>query len=53
MLSDAADFLCGSVVFVDGGSDAYFRSESWPVAVPVRSTPRYLLRFIGYSRSRR
>ncbi len=27
MLSDAADFLCGSVVFVDGGSDAYFRAE--------------------------
>ena len=25
MLSDAADFLCGSVLFVDGGSDAYFR----------------------------
>lgn len=25
MLSDAANFLCGSVIFVDGGSDAYFR----------------------------
>lgn len=53
MLSDAADFLCGSVVFVDGGSDAYFRSESWPAAVPARSLPRYLLRFLSYSRSRR
>ncbi len=30
MLSDAADFLCGSVVFVDGGSDAYFRADDWP-----------------------
>ena len=26
MLSDAADFLCGSIVFVDGGTDAYFRA---------------------------
>ena len=24
MVSESADFLCGSVVFVDGGSDAYF-----------------------------
>ena len=30
MLSDAADFLCGSVVFVDGGSDAWFRADDWP-----------------------
>ena len=30
MLSDAADFLCGSVLFVDGGSDAYFRADDWP-----------------------
>lgn len=47
MLSDSADFLCGSVLFVDGGSDAYFRSDSWPVAVPTRSLPRYLTRFLG------
>jgi NAD(P)-dependent dehydrogenase (short-subunit alcohol dehydrogenase family) len=50
MLSDAADFLCGSVVFVDGGSDAYFRSESWPAPVPARMLPRYALRFLGYRR---
>ena len=36
MLSDAADFLCGSVVFVDGGSDAYFRADDWPRPVPAR-----------------
>lgn len=53
MLSDAADFMCGSVVFVDGGSDAYFRADSWPVAVPARSLPRYLVRFLGYGRSKR
>ncbi|HME79853.1 MAG TPA: SDR family oxidoreductase [Mycobacterium sp.] len=35
MLSDAADFLCGSVVFVDGGSDAYFRANDWPRPVPA------------------
>lgn len=45
MLSDAARFLCGSVVFVDGGSDAYFRADDWPRAVPLRRLPAYLRRF--------
>jgi NAD(P)-dependent dehydrogenase (short-subunit alcohol dehydrogenase family) len=44
MLSDAADFLCGSVVYVDGGSDAYFRSDDWPAPVSAAGTPRYLFR---------
>lgn len=50
MLSDAADFLCGSVIFVDGGSDAYFRSESWPVRVPTAMLPRYVVRFLRFDR---
>ncbi len=50
MLSDSADFLCGSVIFVDGGSDAYFRADDWPTRVPMSGLPRYLLRFL---RSRR
>lgn len=45
MLSDAADFLCGSVIFVDGGTDAYFRSDDWPKPVPAYRIPGYLLRF--------
>lgn len=45
MLSDAADFLCGSVVFVDGGSDAYFRPDDWPRGITVPGLPRYLFRF--------
>ncbi|ABM13703.1 MULTISPECIES: SDR family oxidoreductase [Mycolicibacterium] len=53
MLSEAADFLCGSVIFVDGGSDAYFRSESWPAPVPARMLPRYAQRFLGYRRATR
>ncbi|HJQ04573.1 MAG TPA: SDR family oxidoreductase [Nocardioides sp.] len=44
MLSDAADFLCGSVVFVDGGSDAWFRADDWPRRVPTRRIPAYLRR---------
>ena len=43
MLSDSADFLCGSVVFVDGGSDAYYRCDDWPRSVPLRRLPSYLL----------
>jgi NAD(P)-dependent dehydrogenase (short-subunit alcohol dehydrogenase family) len=52
MLSDAADFLCGSVVFVDGGSDAYLRSDDWPVRMPTSGLPRYLYRFARYRRTR-
>lgn len=48
MLSDAADFLVGSVVFVDGGSDAYFRSDSWPRPVPLRGLARYLRRMRSF-----
>lgn len=52
MLSDAAEFLCGSVIFVDGGSDAYFRADDWPTAVRVRRVPRYLLAMRAFVRSR-
>jgi NAD(P)-dependent dehydrogenase (short-subunit alcohol dehydrogenase family) len=45
MLSHSADFLCGSVVFVDGGTDAYFRADDWPKPVPARRLPSYLRRF--------
>lgn len=48
MLSDAASFLCGSVVFVDGGSDAFFRADDWPRSVPVRRIVGYLRRFRSF-----
>lgn len=44
MLSPAADFLCGSVIFLDGGSDAYFRTDDWPVSTGPVGVLRYLLR---------
>lgn len=53
MLSDAADFLCGSVIFVDGGSDAYFRADHWPRRVPTATIPRYLYRMAAFSRATR
>ena len=53
MLSDAADFLCGSVVFVDGGSDAYFRPDDWPRAVPARRLLSYLRRTRQYAQRSR
>ncbi|MCV7218662.1 SDR family oxidoreductase [Mycobacterium crocinum] len=55
MVSDAADFLCGSVIFVDGGSDAYFRASHWPRRVPTAGIPRYLYRMVAFrhSQSRR
>ncbi|WP_243788369.1 SDR family oxidoreductase [Saccharopolyspora gloriosae] len=48
MLSDAADFLVGSVVFVDDGSDAYFRFDAWPRPVPLRGLTRYLRRMRSF-----
>ena len=47
MLSDSADFLCGRVVFVDGGTDAYFRADDWPKAFPAHRLLGYLRRFKG------
>lgn len=39
MLTDAADFLCGALVFVDGGTDAMVRPDDWPTtfAMPTSS----------------
>ena len=51
MLSDASDFLCGSVVFVDGGTDAYFRADDWPGPVPLYGLWSYLKRFREFSAS--
>lgn len=42
MLSPAADFMCGSVVFVDGGTDAYFRGDAWPASTSLLGVPRWL-----------
>lgn len=44
MLADTADFLCGSIVFVDGGSDAWFRTMDWPRPFPGRRMVEYVQR---------
>ncbi|QDQ96295.1 SDR family oxidoreductase [Tomitella fengzijianii] len=46
MLTDAADFQCGSIVFVDGGTDALIRPDEWPRSVPARRLPGYLRTFL-------
>jgi NAD(P)-dependent dehydrogenase (short-subunit alcohol dehydrogenase family) len=51
MLSESAHFLCGSVVFVDGGSDAYFRADDWPVPVPARRIASYLRRMRAFRKA--
>ncbi|GAB90724.1 SDR family oxidoreductase [Gordonia rhizosphera] len=42
MLSPAADSLVGSVIVVDGGTDALIRTRDWPRPLPIRSVPRFL-----------
>ncbi|MFG1779365.1 SDR family oxidoreductase [Micromonospora sp. NPDC049048] len=44
MLSPAADFLCGSVIFLDGGSDAWFRTDDWPASTGPAGVLRYVRR---------
>ncbi len=41
MLSPAANFLCGSVIFLDGGTDAYFRADSWPMPMGPEDVQEY------------
>ena len=30
LLGPAAGFACGSIIYVDGGTDALLRSDDWP-----------------------
>lgn len=52
MLGDSADFLVGSVVFVDGGTDAWFRADDWPVAPGLLRVPGYLRRMKEFTQYR-
>ena len=44
MLSPAADFLCGSVVTVDGGTESLLRGREWPAPIGLTALPRVLWR---------
>lgn len=45
MLGDAADSLCGSILTVDGGTEALFRANDWPQKVPAHRLMSYLRTF--------
>lgn len=49
MLSPAANFLCGSVIFLDGGTDAYFRADSWPKAMTPEEFPKFQQRMADFA----
>ncbi|MBE7162531.1 MAG: SDR family oxidoreductase [Williamsia herbipolensis] len=53
MLSPAADTMVGSVVTVDGGTDAWFRARDWPRPPRPRAVPRYLVRMATWQRQSR
>ncbi|WP_168698438.1 SDR family oxidoreductase [Gordonia paraffinivorans] len=40
MLSPAADFMAGSIVTVDGGTEALMRTRDWPAPLPLRGIPK-------------
>ncbi|MFW0797197.1 SDR family oxidoreductase [Gordonia sp. CPCC 205515] len=42
MLSPSADFLVGSVIVIDGGTEALLRTRDWPRPLPLRAIPRML-----------
>ncbi len=51
MLSDAADFLCGSVIVIRRWwLRRVLPLGIWPLPVPSRMLPRYALRILGYRR---
>lgn len=52
MLGPAADFMVGSVVVVDGGTDAWFRADDWPRPVPGRRLRGYLRRMREFRKVR-
>jgi NAD(P)-dependent dehydrogenase (short-subunit alcohol dehydrogenase family) len=52
MLSPAADFMCGAIVFVDGGTDAYFRGSDWPATTPPSGLARWFARQQAWLESR-
>lgn len=35
LTGEGASFMCGSIVFVDGGTDAMVRPDAWPVTYPM------------------
>jgi NAD(P)-dependent dehydrogenase (short-subunit alcohol dehydrogenase family) len=35
LTGEGASFMCGSLVFVDGGTDAMVRPDDWPVSYPL------------------
>lgn len=35
MVTDAADFMVGSIVFIDGGTEAVHRADAWPQTYPM------------------
>lgn len=53
MLGEQAEFLCGSVIMLDGGTDAFFRSDDWPVAVPAVKLRWYMNRMKEFAARRR
>ena len=53
MLGDAANSLCGSILTVDGGTDAFFRADDWPAKVPLRQLGGYLRAFRAGPKVRR
>jgi len=50
MLGPSAQFLCGAVIFVDGGTDAYFRADDWPVPLGLTRVRGYLRRMKEFRR---
>ena len=40
LLSEDAAFFCGSVITMDGGTDAALRADHWPAPRPDESAPK-------------
>lgn len=53
MLSPAANFLCGSVIFLDGGTDAWYRANDFPLPLAPEQMEHFMTRYQEYQEFRK
>lgn len=53
MLSPSAAFACGSVITVDGGTEALLRGREWPRGLPLRKVPNLMAQMRSQAAHRR
>jgi NAD(P)-dependent dehydrogenase (short-subunit alcohol dehydrogenase family) len=51
LLSSHADFMAGSILYIDGGTDAYFRTDEWPRSTSLLGAIGWLVKWRTWKKS--